>query len=83
MLLALAGAAVMLWQPQMGWPLPRSAAEWLGLSAGAMFALSNVLIRKTAHIPIELKVLAVFLAASWPARAARWSPNPVAGHGGR
>jgi drug/metabolite transporter (DMT)-like permease len=60
MALALAGAAVMLWQPRMGWPLPRSAAEWLGLSAGAMFALSNVLIRKTPHIGIELKVLAVF-----------------------
>jgi drug/metabolite transporter (DMT)-like permease len=60
MLFALAGAVVMLWQPQMGWPLPRSAAEWLGLSAGAMFALSNVLILKTAHIPVGLKVLAVF-----------------------
>jgi drug/metabolite transporter (DMT)-like permease len=60
MLVALGGAAVMLWQPHMGWPLPRSLAEWLGLSAGAMFALSNVLIRKTPHIAIELKVLAVF-----------------------
>src|SRR5471032_1501076 len=60
MLFALAGAAVMLWQPQLGWPVPRTAAEWIGLSAGAMFALSNVLIRKTAHIPIDLKVLAVF-----------------------
>ncbi len=60
MLFALAGAAVMLWQPRIGWPLPSSAAEWLGLSAGAMFALSNVLIRKTPHIAIELKVLAVF-----------------------
>ncbi len=61
MAFALAGAAVMLWQPRIGWPLPRSAAEWLGLSAGAMFALSNVLIRKTPYIAIELKVLAVFV----------------------
>jgi len=60
MLFALAGAAVMLWQPQLGWPLPRTFAEWTGLSAGAMFALSNVLIRKTAQLAIELKVLAVF-----------------------
>ncbi len=60
MLIALAGAVVMLWQPRMGWPVPRSLAEWLALSAGAMFALSNVLIRKTAHIAIELKALAVF-----------------------
>lgn len=60
MLFALAGAAVMLWQPQLGWPVPRSLAEWVGLSAGTMFALSNVLIRKTTQLSIELKVLAVF-----------------------
>ncbi len=60
MLLALAGAVVMLWQPQIGWPVPRSGVEWIALSTGAMFALSNVLIRKTAQIAIELKVLAVF-----------------------
>jgi drug/metabolite transporter (DMT)-like permease len=58
--LALAGAAVMLWHPQLGWPVPRTFAEWTGLSAGAMFALSNVLIRKTPQLAIELKVLAVF-----------------------
>jgi drug/metabolite transporter (DMT)-like permease len=60
MLLAITGALVMLWQPQLGWPLPRSMAEWIALSAGVMFALSNVLVRKTAGIAIELKVLAVF-----------------------
>lgn len=60
MLLALAGAVVMLWQPQIGWPVPRAGVEWMALSSGAMFALSNVLIRKTAQIAIELKVLAVF-----------------------
>jgi drug/metabolite transporter (DMT)-like permease len=61
MIFAFVGAAVMLWQPQAGWPVPRTAAEWAGLSAGAMFALSNVLIRKAAHVEIELKVLAVFV----------------------
>jgi len=79
MLLALSGAVAMLWQPQMGWPLPRSAAELIGLSAGAMFALSNVLVRKTAGIAIELKVLAVF--AGCAAIGAVWilfsAPVPV------
>lgn len=60
MLLAITGALIMLWQPQLGWPLPRSGAEWTGLSAGVMFALSNVLVRRTAGIAIELKVLVVF-----------------------
>ena len=60
MAFACAGAIVMLWQPRMGWPLPRSAAEWLGMSAGLAFALSNVLARRADAIGIPLKVLAVF-----------------------
>ncbi len=79
MLIALAGAAVMLWQPQMGLPLPRNAAEWLGLSAGAMFALSNVLIRKTARIPIELKVLAIFFGGIVAGAACMLVAEPVTG----
>lgn len=58
--LSLAGAAVMLWQPSLGLPLPKSGAEWLGLAAGFLFALTNVLIRRTAHLSIELKSMAVF-----------------------
>lgn len=60
MLFALAGAVVMLWQPRMGWPLPRDAAEWIAVSSGGMFALSNVLIRKTPDLPIDVKALTVF-----------------------
>ena len=78
MLLAIAGAAVMLWQPEMGWPLPRSAAEWLGLSAGAMFALSNVLIRKTALVSIEVKVLAVFFGGIVAGAGSLLATEPVA-----
>ncbi len=59
MLLAVSGAMIMLWDPHMGLPLPRSLAEWGGLSAGAMFALSNVLARKSTGYPIEIKTLAV------------------------
>lgn len=60
-LLSLAGAAVMLWQPRLGLPLPGNEAEWLGLGAGFLFALSNVLIRRTPQHSIELKSTAVFL----------------------
>jgi drug/metabolite transporter (DMT)-like permease len=58
--LSLAGAAVMLWRPGMRLPVPGSAAEWLGLSAGVAFALSNVLIRKAGHHSIPVKSTAVF-----------------------
>lgn len=59
--LSVAGALVMLWQPRLGLPLPAGAAEWLGLAAGFLFALSNVLIRRTPQHSIELKVTMVFL----------------------
>lgn len=58
---SLGGACVMLWHPQLGLPWPQSVAEWLGLVAGITFSLSNVLIKKTSHIIIEQKVLAVFV----------------------
>ena len=59
--ISLAGACIMLWDPALGLPWPQSLAEWLGLGAGICFALSNVLIKKTSNIPIEQKVLAVFV----------------------
>ncbi len=59
-LLSLAGAVVMLWQPSLGWPLPANGAEWIGLAAGFLFALANVLIRKAHDLSIELKSMAVF-----------------------
>ena len=46
MVLAFAGAMTMLWKPQLGMPWPTARAEWLGLAAGFLFALGNVLIRK-------------------------------------
>lgn len=59
--ISLAGACIMLWDPALGLPWPQSLAEWLGLGAGICFALSNVLIKKASNIPIEQKVLAVFV----------------------
>lgn len=58
--LSLGGAVTMLWRPELGAPVPSSIAEWLGLGAGLLFALSNVLVRRAAHLSIELKSLAVF-----------------------
>ncbi len=57
--LALGGAWVML-SRDGDWPLPHSAAEWLGLSAGMGFALTNVLTRRLKAAPIVLRSLWVF-----------------------
>ena len=46
MALAFAGAMIMLWHPRLGFPWPSGRAEWLGLVAGFLFALGNVMVRK-------------------------------------
>lgn len=58
--LSLLGAVAMLWRPELGAPWPAKGAEWLGLAAGLLFALSNVLIRRAHHYSVELKSVAVF-----------------------
>jgi len=58
--MSLAGATTMLWRPDLGLPWPENGAEWLGVAAGFLFALSNVLIRKTSELSIEIKCLSVF-----------------------
>jgi len=58
--LSLGGAVTMLWRPELGAPWPANGAEWLGMAAGFLFALSNVLVRQASHLSIEIKSLAVF-----------------------
>lgn len=62
--MAFSGALVMLWQPSLGVPLPANDAEWLALSAGLMFAASNVLSRRGREIPVDLKSLGVWAGVS-------------------
>ncbi|WP_018508175.1 DMT family transporter [Thiobacillus thioparus] len=59
MALAAGGALVMLWQPG-DWPLPASRAEWLGLSAGVMFAASNVISRHLEGVAEGAKAVSVW-----------------------
>jgi drug/metabolite transporter (DMT)-like permease len=58
--LSLAGAFVMLWRPEGGWPLPHNGAEWLGLGSGLSFALTNVLSRKASGIDEAVKSASVW-----------------------
>ena len=61
MALSFSGAAIMLWQPQRGLPLPQNISEWIGLSAGMSFALSNVVSRRAAYLSVEAKSYGVLL----------------------
>lgn len=53
--LSLCGAFIMLWRPKLGLPLPSNASEWIGLSAGMSFALSNVVARRAEHVSVTAK----------------------------
>ncbi len=55
--IALIGAIIMLWQEQVGFPIPSSANDWLALSSGFAFAITNVLARKAQYAPVQLKVV--------------------------
>lgn len=60
MAFSFAGALTMLWPQNGGLPLPANQAEWIALSAGATFALANVVTRKVAEIDLFAKSLAVW-----------------------
>jgi drug/metabolite transporter (DMT)-like permease len=58
--LALAGAAIVLWPPGGGWPVPRDTAEALGIVGGFSFALNNVMLKREAARDGAARALAMF-----------------------
>jgi drug/metabolite transporter (DMT)-like permease len=62
--LSLGGALIMLWKPDLGLPLPQNVSEWLGLSAGMGFALSNVTSRRATHLSVEMKSFSLWLGTA-------------------
>ncbi len=62
--LSLLGAFVMLcdYSGQAdAWPLPRNTSEWIALSSGMGFSLTNVITRKSTHLTVRSKSFAVWL----------------------
>jgi drug/metabolite transporter (DMT)-like permease len=59
--ISLIGAFTMLWQPDAELPLPSNKAEWIALSSGMSFALTNVITRKSTHLSLRSKSMAVWL----------------------
>ena len=82
LLLALAGAILVLGQGQSFVPLPESLADWLALVAGFCFGLNNVLLRRLATLPDDARGLAMFSGAVFCAPIAialmtAWGQAPV------
>lgn len=68
--IAISGAIIMLWDETIGMPWPRNEADWLAVSSGFAFALSNVYIRKMHHVGVWLKSVSswlgvVLVAGAW------------------
>lgn len=59
---SLLGAYIMLYDPAVsGFPVPRNTAEWLALSSGFGFALTNVMTRKSTHLSLRAKSFAIWI----------------------
>jgi drug/metabolite transporter (DMT)-like permease len=58
--LSLIGAFVMFWQSD-ALPLPNNTAEWLALSSGMGFAMTNVITRHSVHLSVTVKSMAVWI----------------------
>jgi len=58
------GAVIMLWEPRLGFPMPNNLAEWVGLSAGMAFALSNVVSRRASHLSLQTKSYSVWMGTA-------------------
>jgi len=56
--IAVTGAIIMLWNETVGIPWPRDPADWLAVSSGFAFALSNVYVRRTQNATVLLKSIA-------------------------
>lgn len=72
MALSLGGAMVMLWQPNGDLPLPTNRAEWLALSAGVMFALSNVIARHLSGVSEGSKAVSIWFGVAVLTLAGLW-----------
>lgn len=63
-ILSMLGAFIMLHDfsgPSGAWPLPKNTAEWIALSSGIGFSLTNVITRKSTHLSVRTKSFAVWL----------------------
>ncbi len=59
---SLVGAFIMLYDAKLGGlPLPRNMPEWLALSSGIGFSLTNVITRKSSHLTLVAKSYAIWI----------------------
>lgn len=70
LVVAMVGMLTMLWDDKLGYPWPQSASDWLALSSGLAFAITNVFTRKAQYVTVRVKTVAawggvVIIASAW------------------
>lgn len=60
LVIAMSGALLMLWNPLLDRPWPQGKPDWMALTSGFAFALSNVIVRKLQDVSIQAKSLSVW-----------------------
>lgn len=60
LLIAMFGAALMLWRSELGFQMITSSSDFYALTAGMAFAIGNVIVRKMQHLPAMAKAAAVW-----------------------
>lgn len=57
LIVALAGMLIMLWQSDMDYPWPTNTSDWLALSSGIAFAVTNVVMRMAQDVSSRTKAI--------------------------
>ncbi len=60
LVLAMVGAGLMLWQPELNYTNGIGLVEFYAITSGMAFAITNIVVRKIGATPIEVK-----MGASW------------------
>jgi drug/metabolite transporter (DMT)-like permease len=61
--IGLSGAVLVLHEPGMGLPMPRSLPDWMAIAAGAAFALNNVMLVKLSSNSAPARTLSMLSGA--------------------
>ena len=61
---ALSGGWLMLLQPGAAIPLPASASDWMALTSGIAFAVSNVFVNKAQATSVSIKSLTAWIGVT-------------------
>ncbi|MFV2055850.1 MAG: DMT family transporter [Thiohalomonadales bacterium] len=65
LVVAMSGAVIMLWDVSLGFPWPQDTADWLSLTAGMAFSISNIAVRKLQAVSIKSKTLVSWWGVSY------------------